>query len=138
MNNLLHRKAATQATMDKYRGKVFSWSAGITCVHMAKFHLRQMGHRSPTLPRIRSELAARKAMKERGWTDVTAMLDSILPRIAPAQMLLGDLCTAVSGDGIGAIFINVGPRKVMGWREDAPDLVVLDISLDELNGAWRA
>jgi hypothetical protein len=123
--------------MNKYRGKEFSWTEGVTCVHLAKFQLRQMGRRSPTLPRFRSELAARKAMKEHGWSNVIEMLDSILPRITPAQMMLGDLCAAASGDEIGGIFICAGPSKAFGWREDAPQLVVLDISLDELDGAWR-
>ena len=138
MNDLLRRQAATRTTMDRYRGKAFDWSRGITCVHLARFHLRQMGHQVPTVPRIRSALAARRALDSRGWADTSAMLDSLLPRIAPAQMLLGDLACAPSDtDGIGAIMVCAGPQKLLGWREDAASLVLLDVTLGELSGAWR-
>lgn len=137
MNDMLRRQAATRATLDRYRGKAFDWSCGITCVHLARFHLRQMGHRVPTVPRIRSALAARRALVAQGWADTAAMLDSMLPRIAPAQMLLGDLVSAAADDPLGAIGICAGPHKIFGWREDAAQLVVLDLTLDQLTGAWR-
>ncbi len=131
------RRRATEATLARYRGKVFDWSKGITCVHLARTHMRNMGHRPPGLPRFRSALGAKKAMQERGWSSVTEMLDALLPRIAPAQMALGDLAVVPGDAGMDAIFICAGPRKVFGWREDAPALVVLDVSLDEMTGSWR-
>jgi len=99
--------------------------------------MRQMGHKPETLPRIRSAFAARRAMLDRGWPDVAAMLDSMLPRIAPARMLLGDLAVVQSDEGLGSIMVNVAPRKLIGWREDADKMVTLDVSLDELAGAWN-
>lgn len=137
MNDLLRRQKGTEATLARYKGKVFDWSAGVTCVHLARNHLRQMGHKPPTLPRIRSALAAKREMKARGWETVEDMLDNLLPRIVPARMLLGDLAVARSEDGMGAIFVCAGPHKLLGWREDAPGLVVLDVSFDELEGSWR-
>lgn len=135
---LERRRRATQATLDRFRGKTFDWRTGVTCVHLARFHLIKSGRRPPQLPRIRSELAARRALKQRGWTNVAEMLDGIgLERIAPAAMLLGDLAVAGSDDGIGAIFVCAGPHKLLGWREDAPELVRLDVTLDQLDGAWR-
>lgn len=137
-NPLLLRKDATEATLKRYRGKVFDWSKGITCVHLARYHLRKMGHRPPSLPRFRSAFAAKQAMRERGWANVEEMLDSMLPRIAPAMMMLGDLAVAPSDEGnMGSIMICAGPHKLLGWREDAPELVLLDVTLDELTGAWR-
>lgn len=107
---------------------------------MARSHLVQMGHRPPSLPRIRSLLTARRALQERGWDNVEAMLDAQagLLRIAPAEMLVGDIAVLASDDGIGAIFICAGPHKLIGWREDHPTLVVLDLSFDQISGAWRA
>jgi hypothetical protein len=98
-----------------------------------------MGHRPPPLPRIRSLAGARRALAERGWTDVTDMLDAQpgLLRIAPAEMLPGDIAALASEDGIGAIFLCAGPHKLIGWREDAPAMVVLDVSFDQVSGAWR-
>lgn len=137
MNELLRRKEATEKTLARYRGKAFDWSTGITCVHLARAQMRAMGHRPPTLPRFRSMLGAKKAMAERGWANVTEMLDSMLPRIAPAQMLLGDIAALPDAEGLGSLMVCAGPHKLMGWREDAAELVVLDVTLDELAGAWR-
>lgn len=134
---LERRRVATEKTLARYRGKVFDWSKGITCVHLARFHLRNMGRKPETLPRIRSALGAKKALKARGWGSVEAMLDSMLARITPAQMVLGDLAIVPGDSGLDAIFVCAGPLKVFGWREDRPELVLLDIGLDELTGAWR-
>lgn len=139
MSDLLRRQRATTATLARYRGRTFCWRAGVTCVHLARFHLRKMGHKPETLPRLRSIVGARRALKDRGWADVAAMLDAQagLMRIAPAQMLTGDLAVLASADGIGAIFVCVGPHKMIGWREDAPGAVVLDLTFDQVTGAWR-
>lgn len=131
------RRVATQKTLARYRGKTFDWAKGVTCVHLARAQLKNMGHKPPSLPRFRSALGAKKALKERKWSSVEAMLDNLLQRIAPAQMLLGDLAVVLGDEGLDAIFVCAGPLKLFGWREDAPALVLLDVSLDELSGAWR-
>jgi hypothetical protein len=134
---LIRRKDATEATLARYRHKAFDWSKGITCVHLARCQMRKMGHKPPTLPRFRSAFAAREAMTERGWGTVAEMLDSMLPPIPPARMLLGDLAVTPTEDGIGAINICAGPHKLMGWHDGADGLVMLDVSLNDLIGAWR-
>jgi hypothetical protein len=123
----------------KYRGKDLNWSKGITCVHVARFILRKLGHNIPKLPPIRSQLGAVRALKEKGWANVTEMLDAqpSLTRIAPAQMLPGDLCASDSEDGIGAILISCGGVKVFGLHPDATQMVVIDVNMDALTGAWR-
>lgn len=131
------RRWATQKTLDRYRDKAFDWATGITCVHLARYHLRKMGHRPPGMPRFRSPLAAKRAMKERGWASVTAMLDSMLEPIAPAQMLLGDLATVEGDAGFDAVFVCAGPRRLFGWREDESGAVMLEVPFDEIKGAWR-
>lgn len=134
---LERRRVATERTIARYRAKTFDWAKGVTCVHLARAQMRAMGHRPPTIPRFRSVLGARRVLRGRGWESVSAMLDEMLPRIAPAQMLMGDLA-AVPGDaGLDAIFVCAGPLKLFGWREDAPGLVILDIDLREVTGAWR-
>lgn len=138
MSDLLRRQRATQATLDRYRGKVFSWQQGITCVHLARFHLKAMGHAVPTVPRIRSALGARRALADNGWADVAEMLAGVgCAPIAPAMMLQGDLALLDSADGLAAIFICAGPHKLLGWREDAEGLVVLDVDLAEVTAAFR-
>lgn len=136
MPPLVHRQAATEKTIKRYDGKAFDWGAGITCVHLARFHLRNMGHRPPTLPRFRSALMARRAMQERGWGSVAEMLDSMLPRIAPAQMILGDMAI-LPGDGMDAILICVGPRRLFGWHEDSEVPVMQEPDISKVVGAWH-
>jgi hypothetical protein len=137
MLELERRRVATEKTLARYRGKAFDWRSGVTCVHLARAHLKNMGHKPPTLPRIRSALGAKKALRAQEWESVVDMLDALLPRIAPAQMMLGDLAAVPGEGGFDAICVCAGPLKVFGWREDHPELVVLDIDLDELKGAWR-
>ena len=137
MSNLLHRKAATQRTLNTHRGQVFDWSEGVTCVHLLRDHLIEMGHDVPEIPPFDTALGAARALQERGWASVSDMLDEFLERIPPARMMLGDVAVAQGAGGLDAIFICAGPLKVFGWRDDAPDLVLLDVSLDELEGAWR-
>lgn len=135
---LERRRLATQPTLDKYRLNAVDWRSGVTCIHLAWFQLRRMGHRPPPLPRIRSPLAARRELKKRGWADCAEVLDGIgLERIAPAQMMLGDLAVAPSADGLGAIFVCAGPLMLLGWHEDAETIVVVDAALEHAVGAWR-
>ena len=125
--DLLARREATQATMDKYRDRPFDWPTRSTCLHMAAFHLRQLGHSPPPVPRVRSLLGAKRALAKRGWADAGEMLAGIgLVEIAPARMVIGDLAVLMSdADNIGAITISVG-GKVMGWHEDAAGMVNIE------------
>lgn len=134
MIDQIKRRDATQATLDKYRDKPFSWEKGHTCLHMLRFHLRQMGHKPEPLPRVKSAIGARRALDKRGWKDVGDMLDSFLVRIPHATMLLGDVAMFQSYDGFGAITISMGD-KVMGWHPDYDGMTSL-IPVD-IAGAWR-
>lgn len=139
LSDLLRRSRAIDAAKRKFGKRAFSWRNAVSCVHLARSHLVKMGHRPPPLPRIRSLIGARRALKERGWADVIEMLDAQpgLVRIAPAEMLPGDLAVLASDDAIGAIFLCAGPHKLIGWREDAPAMIVLDLSFDQISAAWR-
>lgn len=134
--------------MAKFRHRAWDWKTGVTCVHMLRFHLWKMGHRPEPMPRIRSMVAAKRGLAERGCRDVSDLLDAQpgLVRIAPAQMLLGDLATVPGEDGpggLGAIFICDGSQKLMGWHAGGPELGLTGICnviipFDQLDGAWRA
>ena len=138
--DLIRRQEATAATLRKFRAKEFEWKAGHTCVHLARFHLRAMGHKPPKLPPIRSALAARRALDARGWANVSAMLASLLEPIAPAAMLLGDLAVVDQEEenGLGAILVSIAPHKLAGWDFRAEKLAVIDFDWSEISGAFRA
>ena len=67
--DLIRRQRATSATLAKYRFQPFDWKQKNTCVHLAHFHLRQMGQRPPKLPALRGLIGAKRIMAERGWAD---------------------------------------------------------------------
>lgn len=136
--DLERRRVATAKTLAHYRQRHFEWRRQATCLHMFRFHGQAMGHRFPRIPPIRSELRAIRELKARGHDNVTALLDTLLPRIAPAQMRLGDVAV-LPGDGspLDAILINVAPRKFAGWHPDSFLMAVMDIDLGNVTAAWR-
>jgi hypothetical protein len=138
--DLLRRKRATEATLAKYRPLAFDWKKGVTCVHMARFHLLKMGHKVETLPRMRGPIGAKRALAERGWSDVAAMLDAQpgLTRIAPAMMLVGDLAVFPGDEGFDLITVCAGRHKLLGWHQDYwKGLIEVEAPLDMAIGAWR-
>lgn len=138
--DLIRRQRATQATLAKYRPRPLDWKKATTCIHMARFHLRQMGHAVPVLPRIRGVIGAKRALQANGWATVADMLDAqpMLERIAPAFMRVGDLAV-LPGEGMDAIVICAGTHKLLGWHQDwAGGMIEMEASLDALLGAWRA
>ncbi len=134
---LVRRTEATKMTFQKFRNEAFDWRTGKHCVRVAHFHLRQMGHTIPTLPRIRSALSARRALVAGGWASVSDMLDSLLEPIAPARMVVGDIGVVPGDDGHESIVICLGPQKVLGWLPSGEKMVIYDGGVQHLTGAWR-
>ncbi|WP_299307858.1 hypothetical protein [uncultured Croceicoccus sp.] len=97
---MIRRQRATEATLRKYRERALDWRGRTSCVHMARYHLRQMGHRPPP------------------------MLDAVLPegRIAPLEMRLGDLAVVRGTHGLDAILLHAG-NEALGWPEDGSRIV---------------
>ena len=137
MMELEKRRVATEKTMARFRNKEFDWRYQRTCAHLAFHQAKNMGRKLPKVPRFRSAVGAKKAIRTLGHESLIDLLDAHLTRIAPAEMRLGDLCAVPGTEGLDAVFVNVAPRKIAGWREDAPKLVVLAVSLDEIEAAWR-
>lgn len=131
------RRVATQATKDHFIGRPFDWQQGRHCVQLAHYHLRKMGKRPPRLPRVRNAEEARAALAERGWGSVSEMLDSLLERIPPAMMRLGDIAVTPGDQGFDSVVINVAAGKFLGWLPDGSRVVVYDGGVRELTGAWR-
>lgn len=139
---LERRRRATAKTLAHYGERSFDWRRQATCLHMARFQMKAMGYTPPRVPPIRSALRARRELDKRGHGDVIALLDSLLPRIAPADMRLGDLAVVPAdpegnGTGFDAILINVAPRKFAGWHPDSFLMAVMDIELGAVTAAWR-
>ncbi|MGC4252427.1 MAG: hypothetical protein QM605_13455 [Sphingobium sp.] len=132
MSDLERRRLATETTRAKYEGMALDFRTA-DCARMIRYHLIQMGHRPPALPRYRSLTGAARALKETGG--IIATLDTFLPRIAPARMLLGDVAVG-AGEGGEAGWICLG-YKFMGWHQDSATPVAMSIDLSHVTAAWR-
>lgn len=135
---LVRRANATEKTAARFRGKPFSWEGSATCLHMVRFHMRNMGMPAPTVPRFRSPLAAKRALAATGHDSLDALLDSMLPRIAPASMLIGDIAL-MEGGPFGAVVIHAG-TTVFGYHEETPEMGIVNIvplGDTPFVGAWR-
>lgn len=133
--HMFDRVAALQKTADKFRGKPFVWGRS-DCYKLVRAHLRNMGHRAPAGQRYKSALGARRALTMTGHPTLEALIDSLLPRIAPAEMLPGDIALLPGEAPFDALAICVG-RKLMCWREDADELVMLSVEGGAIKAAWR-
>jgi hypothetical protein len=132
MSDLERRRIATEATKAKYDHLPLDFRTA-DCARMIRYHLLQMGHKPPMLPRYRSLIGAQRAIKATGG--LISVLDDLLPRIAPARMLIGDVAVG-AGDGGEAGWICVG-YKMMGWHQDHDTPVAMSIDLNNVTAAWR-
>lgn len=138
MKTLVERRDVTEATLNRFAAKPFSWTSAATCVHMVRWHIRAMGQPAPTMPRFRSPLMARAAMKERGWATLADMMDAVLPRILPAEAIVGDVVELPSENAaFGALCISVGNGRVMGYFDGHDGLAVMQ-PVSAPIAAWRA
>jgi len=137
--NLADRAEITKRTIDKYRFEALSFERQVTCLHLFRDHLIAFGHTPPEIPPFASVRGAAKAMKRAGHGSLSAIADKVLPmaRIAPAQMLVGDI-GLLPGTPFEAIVIWAG-GKMFGWHDsDLSRLsVITDVPLDTFIAAWR-
>lgn len=132
MHDLLRRQRALEKTRVKFRGKPFAWGKS-DCVVMARSHLIAMGaKRLPKLPRYKDALGARRALKGVGAESIEQMLDGLLPRISPAEMLPGDLAVVDGEGGMDAIMICVG-HKIFGWHQASEKDEPVDVGSGQVN-----
>lgn len=131
------RRDAAQATLDKYRDRPFAWGS-TDCVRMAAYHLRQLGHRLILTKggRYRSAITARRALERAGFASIAEGFDALgLPRIPPAAAMVGDIVMGDADDALGAVGIVLGNGRMLGFHEDASGASVLQQV--EMRAAWR-
>lgn len=148
MMRLDERATATAAVLARFRVRPFGWKAGGTCIHLARAQMRALGHRPPSIPRFHSAVGAQRALAATGFDDLAALLDSMLPRIAPAAMWVGDLAVMApsEGDPFDAIVVSTGQtgsgsigggQMMAGYHADHPGDGIVNIIPMAFKGAWR-
>ncbi len=137
--DLEQRRSRTEQVVARFRARPFSWTSRRTCIHLARAQMVALGHKPPKLPDMRSPLSAMRALKATGHDDLEALLDGLLPRVAPAAMWLGDLALMAGGEGFDAIVINAG-GKVLGYHADQLDaglVNIVPVGASPFLAAWR-
>lgn len=137
MNDLQRRAAATKATEARFYDKPFNWAGAATCVHLIRYHAAQMGHAMPVVPKFRSALSARRALKQAGFESMEAMMDSMFVRIPAARMMTGDVMALPGDGGFSSLLIRGSVQQFLGWHEDAPGCTILTADMSAATGAWR-
>jgi hypothetical protein len=140
--DLVRRERALAATMNQFAGKAFDLGAS-DCVQLVHYHLKQMGHKGlPDPSGYSSPVGVGKKLKTLGFANLEELFDSLLPRIAPAFMLPGDIALVKSEKGApawrsGTVVISVG-RKFLGWHPDADLLAIIAPDIEApFVAAWR-
>lgn len=132
--NLAERAERTEAVVARFRDRPFSWTGRRTCIHLARAQMRAMGHRPPKLPDMRSALSARRALAATGHADLKSLLDSMLVRIAPDDMWIGDLALLDGEPPFDALVIGAG-SMVFGYHQHAIGIAPIDEAV--IRYAWR-
>lgn len=136
---LAERAQATETVVTRFRDKPFDWRTSGTCIHLFRAQAVAMGHQLPPVRRFRSALGAKRALADLGHANVVALIDALLPgaRIAPAEMLVGDVGVLPGEQGFDAVVICAG-AKVLGWHgADLSRLVPIEVCRGEFLAAWR-
>jgi hypothetical protein len=137
---LIRRQRAVERTMKRFGGKAFKMGAN-DCVKLARFHLKEMGHKLPSTGHYKTAAEAAKQLKKQGAKNLTQLLDKYLERIPPAAMILGDVAVPPSEPDapaakLGTIIVMASGHKFIGWHPDVEELAVMSVS--EIDVAWRA
>lgn len=119
VKSLAARVERTERTLREWRERPFQWC----CVHMARAHARNMGHRKlPVVPEIGSAADALRVLKAMEHASLAELLNAYFERLpAPAFALVGDILLLPGEDGradvLGAIGIADGAGNIWAWHD---------------------
>jgi hypothetical protein len=138
--DMIRRHNAVEKTMRRFGGRAFGIGS-VDCIKMARFHLKEMGHKLPSTGNYKTVAGAVAQLKKQGVRNVAELLDKFLERIPPAAMTLGDLAMPPSepdapASKLGTVIIMASGQKFIGWHPDHDNLAVMNVS--QIDAAWRA
>ena len=130
------RASVTKAVADSFRGKPIDFARGVTCIHLLHAQLVGFGYSPPEIPEFDSVKTARRALRATGHRTIRGLLDSMLSRIPPATMRVGDIALG-AGHPFEAVALNAGNGMLLGWSDDGALGLVNIKPTTPLIGAWR-
>jgi len=137
MADLVRRRDAVRATMERFRGKPFALGS-VDCAKMVAFHVKQLGHavRLAKAGKYRTVLGAQAALRRLGFETLSDAMDGQgFARIAPAAAWIGDVVAFESGYPIGALGIYAGNGDMLAFHE-LHELPVI-MTMGQVQAAWR-
>lgn len=125
------RVAATQKTLDKYRGRPFSYGDA-DCIKAFRSQLVNMGNRAPRLPRYSTERQALNRLAKAGFKSTEDLVLNFCQEIRPVDKLVGDV-GILEGEGgaLNAVVIYAG-RVWMGWPAEEPGFQLVTAKPDRV------
>ena len=123
---MVRRVAAAQALHDRVRGRIYK-PATMDCGKMVGLHLRRLGYKVelPKVGAYSTPAGALKWLKKRGFDSLEARMDALMPRIAPAATVVGDILALESADALAALVVHMGQGQCLGFHEDTDEAVLL-------------
>lgn len=140
--DMTRRMRAIESVRARFEGQPYR--IGRTdCATLVRALLVQMGHKGLPKPRpYKNAIGARRELTRLGFASLEGMLDSLLPRIAPAAMLPGDVALSFADPddaaGDDTLFIYLGSNKYCGWHPDHFALVQMAPQSFHIRAAYRA
>lgn len=122
---MIRRQLAAQSCVDRFFGRPYQ-PGKRDCVVLALHALSEMGVEGFDVGRYGTERGAVRAMRRAGFKSLIEGVDSVLPRIAPASALPGDIIAleAEAGSPFGcALTVAVGNGRVFGFFEGVGGVV---------------
>jgi hypothetical protein len=132
---LYERVALTRATLDRFAGKPFSFGS-CDCGLMVISHLKAMGWTIRTGGTWKTATALKRFLNRHGGTGASCIDSWGVPRIAPAEVIVGDIVEMRGEPPFGAFGVALGNGRVMAFHQDAPGVAVLQ-PVEPPLAAWR-
>lgn len=131
--NIVERVAATQKTVDAFKGRVFA-DGKADCIQLVIGHARHMG-RKIRIPRYGDLKSAAGVLKKLGYRTLGEAMDDHFVRIDNCQVLAGDIVETLGNNGFSSLMIAVGNGRTLGFHESIPHCDILQPLL--VSGTWR-
>lgn len=138
MSSILEiRRAATQATVDRFGGHAFEWGKW-DCAKMVAFQLRGLGRPEAHAKAgsYADALGAKRALRRLGYESMGDLMRARFEEIPPAACLLGDIIEFDADSPLGALGIALGNNAVFCYSEEVPDGPV-SARIHKAVCAWR-
>ena len=139
--DLIRRQEAIAKTMEQFRDQPLVFGK-TDCAQIVRFHLKAMGHKKLPAANYSGAAGAAAVLRKAGVRTTEELFDTLLPRIAPAFMLAGDIGLVEAEDdafgvGGGSLIMFLG-GKWWGWHpaSDKPEVLIIDAT--NVKAAWRA